>query len=485
MAATTPIPPAQAPVAPAVLQDERFLLLGTLGCGGMARVYHAFDRLEQRTVALKVQSDEMRAGPAHPFSTEYEAWTRMRHPNVARVYELAIARSGPLATGTPYLVTELVRGRPIHEALPAGGVAAHTVRQVATQLLRGLEHVHAAGLIHRDLKPANVILAESGSPVPEIKLIDFGLAAKSGLREEPGTISGSLPYVAPEALLGLPLDERSDLYALGILLYRLSTGKMPTEGRTAEEIVRWHLGGAPADPRDLRPGFPARLARFVRRLTSRSPESRPADARKALELLGTDSGENQPRPHPVAGRAERAALRLALDAARLGGLRTFRLPRGGSRSTALLREVRVWSQIHGLVFCDLSLGDRREPWPLVRLALRLLLGQQSRAAELMARFGLRRWLPMTTLGGHPVLDGPGWRSEQGATLSPEDRRAGAIALRRFVFECTRRRTLVLRERGTAPRGSLTRMLTDELRRAVARGARPEAERGGLLLLVGE
>ncbi|HKQ63061.1 MAG TPA: serine/threonine-protein kinase, partial [Candidatus Polarisedimenticolaceae bacterium] len=257
------------------LQDGRYLLLAALGRGGMAAVYRAFDRVGQRLVALKVPSVPEPPGPGHSLSVEFAAWSRLAHPNVVRLYELSWARSGPFPPGEPYLVLEHVAGGPAHRALPAGRSGPARVEALVTEVLRALEHVHGAGLLHRDLKPSNVLLPAGRGPA---KLTDFGLAAPLGTREEPGRINGSLPYVSPEALLGQTLDGRSDLYSLGILLYQLVTGRLPLPGAGPEALVRWHLSGPPPDPRAVRPETPERLARFILRLTARSPAARPADA---------------------------------------------------------------------------------------------------------------------------------------------------------------------------------------------------------------
>ena len=120
------------------LQDERFLMLEALGRGGMGTVYRAFDRTEQRLVALKVPYEKTPAGPAHPLSEEFDRWTQLEHPNIVRAYELGHAERGPLARGTPYLVLEHVRGRPAHQVFPAGrmnGTSAPSSRRATTSTL--------------------------------------------------------------------------------------------------------------------------------------------------------------------------------------------------------------------------------------------------------------------------------------------------------------------------------------------------------------
>jgi serine/threonine-protein kinase len=349
------------PATEAPLQDERFLLLETLGRGGMGIVFRAFDRTEQRLVALKVLGRNDRAGPAHPLSSEFDTWSRLEHPNIVRVYELRQARRGPLPAGAPYLVLEHVAGGPAHRAPCAAWLAAAGAEALARQLLAALDHVHVSGFVHRDLKPANVLVTGSRRP-PRVKLTDFGLAARVGEARPPLCLSGSLHYAAPEALLGLPLDGRADLYALGILLYRLITGEHPV-GPPAppQAILGWHLSGPPADPLALRPRLSPRLARFIRRLTQRDRDARPATAREALATLGDGPPLSGRRPVASAGAGERAALRLALDAARLGDFRVFGLPRARPAAEALVREVAIW----GCALTDSTRARARERtrWP--------------------------------------------------------------------------------------------------------------------------
>ncbi|MDX1388899.1 MAG: hypothetical protein R3344_06890, partial [Acidobacteriota bacterium] len=128
------------------LLDGRFLFLGVLGEGGMGRVYRAFDRVEERTVALKVPFDSPGAGPPHPLTVEFETWFRLRHPNIVRVYELSRALEGPLRPGTPYMVLESFPGRPAHQALVPGRVDPAYLETLARGVLQALEHVHLAGV---------------------------------------------------------------------------------------------------------------------------------------------------------------------------------------------------------------------------------------------------------------------------------------------------------------------------------------------------
>ncbi len=472
MASTTPGHFARAPTP---LVDERFLLLETLGRGGMGSVYRAFDRAEQRLVALKVASDPAPPGPAHPLAAEFEAWSRLEHPNIVRAYELGLSGSGPLRAGTPYLVLEHVSGGPAHQMLQAGRVEAPLAESVACQVLAALEHVHASGYLHRDLKPGNV-LVDSGRR--RLKLTDFGLAVPLGQSREVGVISGSLPYVSPEALLGLPLDERSDLYGLGILLFHLVTGELPVPNGGAREILRWHLSGPPADPAQIRPQLSVRLVRFIKRLTARDRSERPTSAREALRLLGVDRPRCRPQGGiPAVGRAERAALRLALDAVRLGSVRVFQLPRAAGARAALLSEVSVWAQVRGMRFHRLGGAAQEARRSLARLVVSGLVERGAEAEACARRFGLERFLPLRFVGGIAVLDRP---KECGSPPPAE----AASGIAEFLLVSSRARPAVLSLERPGRDEPLLGEVTRCLIRAAQRATGLDPTRGGLLLLLG-
>ena len=457
------------------LQDDRFLLLESVGRGGMATVFRAFDRLEQRTVALKVQGDNHRPGPSHPLSEEFEAWSRLAHPNIVRAYELRVAHRGPFRSGEPYLVLEHVGGGPVHRCLPARGAEPRAIEGLAIGILRGLCHVHAAGIVHRDLKPANVLVEHTQSGL-RARLTDFGLAAPMGTAEEPGTISGSLPYVAPEAIVGFRLDGRADLYALGVLLYRLATGNLPASDPSPEAIIRWHLEGEAADPRLQRPDFDDRFSRFIQRLCARDRAARPASAEEALAELGTRDAASEPR---TPDRAERAAVRLALDAARQGAWRQFPVAAHGPSRTALLREVRVWCQVRDIGYYGLEPrnGDRLA---LERLVLRVLVEHPAAHARRFRRLRLDRFMAISFPGGVPLLDTDVGRDRSG--LPAAVKRRIATGLSAFLVGAARERPLVLDLSREGPRDVVAQLLV-ELLSAIEEKTAPGAARGGLLLLV--
>ena len=451
--------------------DARFLVVEALGRGGQGTVFRAYDRLTRRDVALKTLHAGPDLDPVHPLVAEFAAWSRLRHPHVVRAYELGRATSGPLPPGTPYLVLELVRGLPVHRAMRAGAAPPEAVEELARRVLRALDHVHRAGLVHRDLKPGNVLVGLGRHGPGRVKLTDFGLASPSGLAGAPGRISGSIPYVAPERILGLPLDGRADLYALGILLFYLSTGRLPLIARSPQRWLRWHLAGPAADPRAVRAELPARLSDLIVKLTARDRDARPPTAAEALALLGP-----APPAAPCASASHlsasaRAALRLALDAARAGTSREIVLPRRAAEARAARQELAAAAAGMGLTVHTL----RRRPSGVAEVVLTLLLGRGTEATATVARHGLARGLPLAFVGGVPVWD----RDTRADVVGPRALAVVARGIAAFLVAEARRRPLVL----AVEAGAMGQPLAEAVVRLLRRTVSTPSPRSGLGLLL--
>jgi hypothetical protein len=470
---------ATAAVRSAVL-DDRFFLLESLGHGGMGSVYRAFDRVEGRHVALKVLDTREPAGPSHPLTAEFEAWSRLAHPNIVEALGLGRSRHGPIEAGSPYLVLEYFPGLPVHRVLRPGRAGAEALEGLSREVLSALAHVHEAGLVHRDVKPGNVLVRAQGRPPGRVKITDFGLAVAAGRAGVPGSVSGSIPYVAPEALTGAPLDGRADLYGLGVLLYHLAAGRFPAPSNDPGEILRWHLEGDRTDPRRAAPWLPERLARFIARLIARDRGERPASAAEALGLLGGEAAPRTAAPRPVAGRAERAVLRLAVDAARLGARRKLALPSSACAAESLLREARALAGMHGLAMHRLR---PRGKSGLGCTVLALLLDRGADARGLVERHRLHSGLPLALLNGLPVWDRARHESEE--RPDPSRVRSSARGVAEFLLESSALRPLVLAADRGALADPLVREVAVRLHRAIRDDPSPRPGRGGLLLLLAE
>jgi WD40 repeat protein/tRNA A-37 threonylcarbamoyl transferase component Bud32 len=261
----------------------RFEIVRLLGRGGFGEVYEARDTQLGRRVAVKrirpqklAGGSDARAALAELLRSEAETVARLNHPNVVALYDVGAHQ------GAPYLVLELVRGESLAERIARGALAAPAALDIAAQVLRGLAHAHAAGVLHRDLKPSNVLVREDG----QAKILDFGLAvvfrALESMRipapEETPT-GGTPAYMAPEQWHGIS-DERTDLFAVGLMLYEMLTGRSPVRvSASGRSSVR--------DPEPLPPlpGAPADLARVVSRAVAKAPEERFPTATAFLEAL--------------------------------------------------------------------------------------------------------------------------------------------------------------------------------------------------------
>ena len=278
----------------------RFELVRVLGRGGFGVVYEARDRELQRLVAFKAlrPGRALDAKQADALRREAEAAAKLNHPNVVTVHDFGTCPAGP------YLILELLRGDPLSRRLERGPLPPHEAVRIASGVAQALVHAHGAGVVHRDLKPGNVFLGQGGS----VKVLDFGLARILGVG---GAQGGTPGYMAPEQCRGEREDERTDLFGLGVLLFRMLTGAMPfavVAGRSA--VLD---GSAPPVPRGKE--ISPRLSSLVGRLLARDPELRPRTALEVVDELDRVARELDPARLARRRRARLALVALALLAA--------------------------------------------------------------------------------------------------------------------------------------------------------------------------
>lgn len=273
----------------------RYRVQEVRGEGGMAIVYRAEDTLLGRSVALKL----LREPYAHDaafigrFRQEAQAAARLSHPNIVAVYDFVEAE-GKLA-----LVMELVEGPSLAEALRAfGPPPLSIVLAIGQQVCSALREAHRQGLVHRDVKPQNILLTRPlppggwGALVAQqeetlVKLTDFGIARALGEASfsVPGQVFGTANYLAPEQAQGLPATEASDLYAVGVVLYELLSGRPPFVGETPLAVARQHVEAAPVSLREVAPHVPPSLERVIMRALAKRPEDRFTSASEMAEAL--------------------------------------------------------------------------------------------------------------------------------------------------------------------------------------------------------
>lgn len=253
---------------------SRYELLSELGKGGMGVVFRARDRELDEEVALKVLKGVGEGdGPqalVDRLRQEIKLARVITHPNVVRAFDFG--ESG----GSRFLTMEYVPGTTLREVIDArGGLQITPALQIAKQVCRGLAAVHKAGIIHGDLKPQNVMVMGSGVA----KLMDFGVARTRSHQEHGGVaLTGTPLYMSPEQAKGADLDERSDIYSAGVMMYEMFTGRCPFRAREVTEILQMHLNDEPADPRTLRPEIPAALAEIILACLAKHRAQRPASA---------------------------------------------------------------------------------------------------------------------------------------------------------------------------------------------------------------
>jgi serine/threonine protein kinase len=258
--------------------DERFRLDELIGKGAMADVFRALDLHTAAFVALKILRRQLQGDPSakQRFAREAEVQARLRHRNVA-----ALLATGVTTFDEPYLVVELLRGKTLRGTIKdIGRVPPRRASSYAWQALQGLAAVHAAGILHRDLKPANIMLEPSPGPIDRVVLIDFGFATFEGGAKltQQGTVVGSLTYIAPERLRTEPPDQRSDLYAMGVILFEMLTGQPPFTGGDDFALIEAHLHDEPPRLRDFDASLPVSLEHIIGRALHKYQDERFASA---------------------------------------------------------------------------------------------------------------------------------------------------------------------------------------------------------------
>jgi eukaryotic-like serine/threonine-protein kinase len=266
--------------------DDRYRLERLIGRGATAEVYRAIDQQTQLAVAVKIITVELEKSLESKLRFEREAAVQamIRHRNVA-----ALLGSGVTRNREPYLIMELLRGKSLRSVIKTNGpVPALRAASYAWQALQGLAAVHEQNVLHRDLKPANIMLEPSPGPIDRVVLIDFGFAALEGgaALTQTGSIVGSLTYIAPERLRVEGADQRSDLYAIGAILYELLTGAPPFTANNDLDLIELHLHNRPA-PTTVG-GKLSPLDAVIQKALHKDPKQRYATARdmaKALEQV--------------------------------------------------------------------------------------------------------------------------------------------------------------------------------------------------------
>jgi len=286
-------------------------IVAPLGAGGMGEVYRARDARLSREVALKVLPATFASDPDRHrrFQQEAQATGRLNHPNLLAVFDV-----GEHA-GQPYLIAELLEGESLRQALDRGALPLRTALDYAQQTAAGLAAAHGRGVVHRDLKPANLFITSEG----RVKILDFGLAKVSpaeaprdlaeastaGVATGPGMMIGSIGYMSPEQLRGLPADARADIFAFGVVLFEMLAGRHPFARPSAAEIMSAVLHQDPSRLSGLVPDLPPALDRIVHRCLEKNLADRFHSVHDlALQLRDAAEPQRPSRPVPAPRRSK-------------------------------------------------------------------------------------------------------------------------------------------------------------------------------------
>lgn len=309
----------------APLLAGRYRLDAVIGRGGMAEVLRARDETLQRDVAIKLLHGHFTDDPAFQrrFRQEAQSAASLNHPNVVGVYDTGEQ------DGRPFIVMEIVEGRSLQEVIAHGGLTEDRALEVTADTCAALQYAHERGLVHRDVKPGNILLAEDGT----VKVADFGIARaiNADTVTQTAAILGTAAYLSPEQARGRQADTRSDIYALGVVLYELLTGDQPFRGDSAVTVAYQHVQELPTPPRELDATLSPAAEAVVMRAMAKNPANRYQDAASMRDdLLRALAGDRVAAP-AVLRRDDTAALPPVdqTEVLRLGSDPTP--PRGGSR----------------------------------------------------------------------------------------------------------------------------------------------------------
>lgn len=267
-----------------ISQLGRYEVLGELGQGAMGVVYKARDPLIDRVVAIKtinlgLATDEKEEYEGR-FYQEAKAAGRLNHPNIVTIYD--VGKSGDVA----YIAMEFLEGRELRDVLKDGTLLpVEQVLNIVAQVALGLAYAHEHDIIHRDVKPSNIMVIRDG----QVKITDFGIArmASSSVRTQTGMVLGSPKYMSPEQVMGKNIDQRSDIFSLGVMLYEMLTGQAPFDGENVNAIMYQTLNAITPPPSTLNPSVPEMVNFIVAKALAKGVDDRYQNARDFADDLRT------------------------------------------------------------------------------------------------------------------------------------------------------------------------------------------------------
>jgi serine/threonine protein kinase/Tol biopolymer transport system component len=323
---------------------NHYRITKALGVGGMGEVYLAEDTRLKRAVAIKILPAALAEDPTRRerFEREAQAIAALNHPNIVTVH--SVEQSGDVL----FITMEYVEGRTLADVLPKGGLPLNRLIAIASQVVDAVIAAHGRGIVHRDLKPANIMVGAGD----RLKVLDFGLAKLREMTEDAGAlptqeltgegkIVGTVAYMSPEQAEAKPVDERSDIFSLGVILYEMATGARPFTGDTSLSVLSSILRDTPKNVTDVNSALPRDVSRIVRRCLAKEPDQRyqsAKDLRHDLDDLSQSlsSGElNAVLPAPEARRWSWSTIAVASAMVAVAALAAFVMWRGLRRAEVL------------------------------------------------------------------------------------------------------------------------------------------------------
>jgi len=278
----------------------KYEIRGLIGRGGQATVFHSYDTFIDRDVAIKIMADAFDSKPEHSRRAQMEARVlcRFHHPNIVRVYD-----AGSTDSGAIYIIMELLKGRTLRDVFRAlRTLTVYEALSIGAQIADGVEVAHQQQVIHRDLKPENIFVVDGNA----VKVLDFGIAkflSLTGITTQRDTLQGTMWYISPEHVQGYGVTARSDVYALGSILYEAICGTPPClvglQEITTQSVAWSQISRVPPQLDEIVPGVPSHVGRLIQRMLVKDPNGRPrsmaevADAlRAACKRLEVESGSS-------------------------------------------------------------------------------------------------------------------------------------------------------------------------------------------------
>jgi tetratricopeptide (TPR) repeat protein len=355
-----------------------YVLSREIGRGGMALIFEA-ERPGIPSRALKIMSNVQKEEEVvQRFHQEFRALSRIDHPNIVRVYESGIH------SGRPYFVMDYIKGKVLKEEISSWRDTSPALRfsmaeEILKQLATALDFVHQRGLIHRDVTPSNIMLVSQEGRTVDVKLMDFGVVKMPGQDlTMVGEMVGTVAYMSPEQIIGEQIDNRTDLYSLGGVLYYMLTGKKPFYSRTLTGYLNQHLNKAPVPPHTHDPMIPKHLEQICLRLLAKDPDERFSSANHLLTFLGCPPADPLfgPKLRIVGRGPERTRIQegiAGLDAGE-GSVASFE-GEWGMGCTTLLREAVSLGREAGIpcAFCQ-NLDPKQPAFYGIRPLYKVLLG---------------------------------------------------------------------------------------------------------------